>query len=250
MGRAPCCEKEGIKKGRWTAEEDETLIKYIQANGEGSWRSLPKNAVYTLYIVNDDRKIGQWESTRFFRGKNNLTLTSMDMTNIIQTSRRRTGRVSRRVAKKYNKNKLDDHIKSSSSSTSNESALQAVNTDRVSCGVKLILEEERGNEEPGPDEELMNINKFLVSGATDSDAFFGLHDEGQTGSIIANTSVECAKTNLGEDESFMILNSPISLGFCSYGDDMEFGFEEVGDDMNVWQWGDDDLELNQYQYHY
>ncbi|CDP21150.1 unnamed protein product [Coffea canephora] len=26
MGRAPCCEK------------------YIQANGEGSWRSLPKNA--------------------------------------------------------------------------------------------------------------------------------------------------------------------------------------------------------------
>ncbi|XP_043719232.1 transcription factor MYB111-like [Telopea speciosissima] len=44
MGRAPCCEKVGLKKGRWTAEEDETLIKYIQANGEGSWRSLPKNA--------------------------------------------------------------------------------------------------------------------------------------------------------------------------------------------------------------
>ncbi|KAL9260249.1 Transcription factor MYB12-like protein [Drosera capensis] len=44
MGRAPCCEKVGLKKGRWTAEEDETLVKYIQANGEGSWRSLPKNA--------------------------------------------------------------------------------------------------------------------------------------------------------------------------------------------------------------
>ncbi|KAF2304759.1 hypothetical protein GH714_037845 [Hevea brasiliensis] len=44
MGRAPCCEKVGLKKGRWTAEEDEKLIKYIQANGEGSWRSLPKNA--------------------------------------------------------------------------------------------------------------------------------------------------------------------------------------------------------------
>lgn len=25
-------------------EEDEILTKYIQANGEGSWRSLPKNA--------------------------------------------------------------------------------------------------------------------------------------------------------------------------------------------------------------
>ncbi|XP_064950921.1 myb-related protein P-like [Musa acuminata AAA Group] len=44
MGRAPCCEKVGLKKGRWTAEEDEILVKYIAANGEGSWRSLPKNA--------------------------------------------------------------------------------------------------------------------------------------------------------------------------------------------------------------
>ncbi|XP_058077454.1 transcription factor MYB111-like isoform X1 [Magnolia sinica] len=44
MGRAPCCEKVGLKRGRWTSEEDEILMKYIQANGEGSWRSLPKNA--------------------------------------------------------------------------------------------------------------------------------------------------------------------------------------------------------------
>ncbi|KAK7392257.1 hypothetical protein VNO78_20689 [Psophocarpus tetragonolobus] len=41
---APCCEKVGLKRGRWTAEEDELLAKYIQANGEGQWRSLPKNA--------------------------------------------------------------------------------------------------------------------------------------------------------------------------------------------------------------
>ncbi|CAN6467842.1 unnamed protein product [Victoria cruziana] len=44
MGRAPCCEKVGLKKGRWTVEEDEILRNYIQENGEGSWRSLPKNA--------------------------------------------------------------------------------------------------------------------------------------------------------------------------------------------------------------
>ncbi|KAI8003096.1 Transcription factor MYB111 [Camellia lanceoleosa] len=44
MGRAPCCEKVGLRKGRWTAEEDQTLIKYIQSNGEASWRALPKNA--------------------------------------------------------------------------------------------------------------------------------------------------------------------------------------------------------------
>ncbi|MCL7047819.1 hypothetical protein MKW94_021484 [Papaver nudicaule] len=44
MGRAPCCEKVGLKRGRWTAEEDAILTNYIQAYGEGSWRSLPKNA--------------------------------------------------------------------------------------------------------------------------------------------------------------------------------------------------------------
>uniref|UniRef100_A0A0D9VT44 Uncharacterized protein n=1 Tax=Leersia perrieri TaxID=77586 RepID=A0A0D9VT44_9ORYZ len=44
MGRAPCCEKVGLKRGRWTAEEDERLAGYIAKHGEGSWRSLPKNA--------------------------------------------------------------------------------------------------------------------------------------------------------------------------------------------------------------
>ncbi|KAH7662952.1 myb proto-oncogene protein plant protein [Dioscorea alata] len=44
MGRAPCCDKQGLKKGPWTPEEDKILIDFIQANGHGSWRSLPKLA--------------------------------------------------------------------------------------------------------------------------------------------------------------------------------------------------------------
>ncbi|KAI7748728.1 hypothetical protein M8C21_005752, partial [Ambrosia artemisiifolia] len=44
MGRAPCCEKIGLRRGRWTEEEDQILSSYIQKHGEGSWRSLPKNA--------------------------------------------------------------------------------------------------------------------------------------------------------------------------------------------------------------
>ncbi|PIN05347.1 Transcription factor, Myb superfamily [Handroanthus impetiginosus] len=44
MGKTPCCEKTELKKGKWSVEEDEKLINYIKANGEGSWRSLPKNA--------------------------------------------------------------------------------------------------------------------------------------------------------------------------------------------------------------
>ncbi|KAI3460956.1 hypothetical protein Pfo_017619 [Paulownia fortunei] len=44
MGRAPCCEKMGLKKGPWTAEEDQILINYINQNGHGNWRALPKRA--------------------------------------------------------------------------------------------------------------------------------------------------------------------------------------------------------------
>lgn len=44
MGRTPCCDKKGLKKGPWTPEEDEILISYIKKNGHGSWRSLPKLA--------------------------------------------------------------------------------------------------------------------------------------------------------------------------------------------------------------
>ena len=44
MGRAPCCDKAGLKKGPWTPEEDHKLISYIQLHGPGNWRNLPKNA--------------------------------------------------------------------------------------------------------------------------------------------------------------------------------------------------------------
>ncbi|MCO5578311.1 hypothetical protein L7F22_032151 [Adiantum nelumboides] len=44
MGRAPCCEKVGLKRGPWTPEEDQKLIAYINENGHGSWRALPKKA--------------------------------------------------------------------------------------------------------------------------------------------------------------------------------------------------------------
>ncbi|CAN6542199.1 unnamed protein product [Malus baccata var. baccata] len=44
MGRSPCCDESGLKKGPWTPEEDQKLMKYIQKNGHGSWRALPKLA--------------------------------------------------------------------------------------------------------------------------------------------------------------------------------------------------------------
>ncbi|PSS04748.1 Transcription factor like [Actinidia chinensis var. chinensis] len=44
MVRVPCCEKNGVKKGPWTPEEDQKLIDYIHKYGYGNWRTLPKNA--------------------------------------------------------------------------------------------------------------------------------------------------------------------------------------------------------------
>ncbi|ONM16919.1 transcription factor MYB16 [Zea mays] len=44
MGRSPCCDKEGLKKGPWTPEEDQKLLAYIEQHGHGCWRSLPAKA--------------------------------------------------------------------------------------------------------------------------------------------------------------------------------------------------------------
>ncbi|KAI3736811.1 hypothetical protein L2E82_26798 [Cichorium intybus] len=41
MGRPPCCDSFGVKKGPWTPEEDIILVSYIQQHGPGNWRSVP-----------------------------------------------------------------------------------------------------------------------------------------------------------------------------------------------------------------
>lgn len=39
-----CCGKQKVKRGLWSPEEDEKLIKYITKHGHGSWSSVPKLA--------------------------------------------------------------------------------------------------------------------------------------------------------------------------------------------------------------
>ncbi|PKI65647.1 hypothetical protein CRG98_013942 [Punica granatum] len=50
-GTSPSCassektaSNDGLKKGPWTADEDQKLIDYIKKHGHGRWRTLPKNA--------------------------------------------------------------------------------------------------------------------------------------------------------------------------------------------------------------
>uniref|UniRef100_A0A0A0LQ55 Uncharacterized protein n=1 Tax=Cucumis sativus TaxID=3659 RepID=A0A0A0LQ55_CUCSA len=50
MGRPPCCDKIGVKKGPWTPEEDIILVSYIQEHGPGNWRSVPTNTAIASYL--------------------------------------------------------------------------------------------------------------------------------------------------------------------------------------------------------
>ncbi|CAK9228557.1 unnamed protein product [Sphagnum troendelagicum] len=44
MGRHSCCHKQKLKKGLWSPEEDEKLVRYITKCGHGCWSAVPKQA--------------------------------------------------------------------------------------------------------------------------------------------------------------------------------------------------------------
>uniref|UniRef100_A0A3Q7FYH2 Uncharacterized protein n=1 Tax=Solanum lycopersicum TaxID=4081 RepID=A0A3Q7FYH2_SOLLC len=44
MGRSPCLDKDGLKKGPWTHDEDQKLLAYVDEHGYGSWSDLPLRA--------------------------------------------------------------------------------------------------------------------------------------------------------------------------------------------------------------
>ncbi|KAA0036652.1 myb-related protein Myb4 [Cucumis melo var. makuwa] len=53
-GRAPCCDKNQVKRGPWSPAEDLRLITFIQTHGHDNWRALPKQAgtSITLFLIN------------------------------------------------------------------------------------------------------------------------------------------------------------------------------------------------------
>ncbi|KAK7284502.1 hypothetical protein RJT34_19248 [Clitoria ternatea] len=44
MGRHSCCYKQKLRKGLWSPEEDEKLLRHINKYGHGCWSSVPKQA--------------------------------------------------------------------------------------------------------------------------------------------------------------------------------------------------------------
>ncbi|CAM6030271.1 unnamed protein product, partial [Sphagnum balticum] len=44
MGRHSCCHKQKLKKGLWSPDEDEKLVRHITKHGHGCWSAVPKQA--------------------------------------------------------------------------------------------------------------------------------------------------------------------------------------------------------------
>lgn len=51
MGRIPCCEKDNVKRGQWTPEEDNKLSSYIAQHGTRNWRLIPKDAGLSFVLI-------------------------------------------------------------------------------------------------------------------------------------------------------------------------------------------------------
>ena len=74
MGRSPRSDESGLKKGPWTPEEDLKLVNYIEKNGHGSWRALPKLAG-TLLAIAIYRSITPYQKTHHFSSLWSLLLS-------------------------------------------------------------------------------------------------------------------------------------------------------------------------------
>ncbi|KAK9079530.1 hypothetical protein SSX86_001202 [Deinandra increscens subsp. villosa] len=297
MGRSPCCEKTGLKTGRWTAEEDETLVKYIQSNGEGSWKSLPKNAGLMRcgkscrlrwinylrgdlkrgnFTVEEDEMIvmlhkafgNRWsmiashlpgrtdneiknywnarlsrQSYRFFINKN-TTKTSIDISTLVNQKKRRTGRVSRSVAKKYNQDKspsLSTTKISNPPMVMDTQVIQENMNDCPNADVTKHMEESQVHDhnvmsdelESNWVDELFNIDYFLQGDeAMDSSRVSSnIHDDDQIEQWLAEIEVEELKRNernVNEREDENLRKNSLETVGCCYGEtdqwDMEFSF--------------------------
>ncbi|CAF2061152.1 unnamed protein product [Brassica oleracea] len=55
MERTTWFDNDGLKKGKWSAEEDRILVAYINEYGLGDWRTLPKRAErISIWLLFDD----------------------------------------------------------------------------------------------------------------------------------------------------------------------------------------------------
>lgn len=50
MGHHSCCNQQKVKRGLWSPEEDEKLIRYINTHGYGCWSEVPEKAGHFFFL--------------------------------------------------------------------------------------------------------------------------------------------------------------------------------------------------------
>lgn len=51
MGHHSCCNQQKVKRGLWSPEEDEKLIRYITTHGYGCWSEVPEKAGFLSFFL-------------------------------------------------------------------------------------------------------------------------------------------------------------------------------------------------------
>ncbi|KAL0711447.1 hypothetical protein Bca4012_018425 [Brassica carinata] len=234
MGRAPCCEKVGIKRGRWTAEEDQILSSYIQSNGEGSWRSLPKNAGRT------DNEIKNYWNSHLRRKLHNFIIRkpsiSHDVLAVVMNAppaspppptKRRPGRTSRSAMKPKTHNPKIRKMKKTSETPETE----------ADVAVKAVAgEEELMTDSIGGDKEVSSFDediiKLLLDESDPSHVFTELNHLGD--SVQAKGSSEI----LNQEKLDCLQSGPSMESFLNYEHQVNNAFTDEFIDWDcVWQQG-------------
>jgi len=59
MGHHSCCNQQKVKRGLWSPEEDEKLIRYITTHGYGCWSEVPEKAgiSFLFYLLSKNNSL-------------------------------------------------------------------------------------------------------------------------------------------------------------------------------------------------
>ncbi|MFS8004226.1 putative transcription factor MYB-HB-like family [Helianthus anomalus] len=206
----------------------------------------------------DNEIKNHWNSRLSRQSYSFLKNASLDVSTLVNQKKRRVGRVSRSVAKKYNQNRFS---KNNNSPSLPKVMVKQVHENLEDCSnvvttyVKdiqvhnnVISDDLESKQFEFQDDEVFNIHYFLEGEAMDSSAVLSMPDEYQ----IEQWLRELEDENVGknernvherEDES-LSLDSLKTMGVSWYDDtecDIDFGFTGLNmcdeeDDMLHWLW--------------